>query len=216
MRIGEREYTIDDKGRLPTPPRYRGKRPKGKLVILTEAIGKCLILFSYQRWKSLEEYLRDMILEGEANELMKAIFFEANRMDLDEEGRITILPYLRSHLSIPKEMERKVIVIEYPGRLEIWLPSASPRERRELEKLFLQLSATLEKKGFRQRVGDLTPEQAEEARKKGMKVKFSTKEASGYGRIVGTSGYFAIVEREKLGEMPPKTFLVPCFSISPA
>jgi len=115
MFYGEFEYKIDEKGRLPIPPKFRDELKAG--VVLTPGIEKCIMAYALAEWKKLAAALTSgSISSGKLRRLNRAVFATAFRMDLDKQGRIALPTPLREYA----EIEDEVIVAGANNYLELW------------------------------------------------------------------------------------------------
>lgn len=115
MFIGEYNHTIDSKGRLAVPAKFRSKLTKGAVV--TRGLDNCLFLYPLDEWKILADRLSKLPI-SKANTRAFARLMLAGAMDvkLDKQGRIILPDYLRKYASI----EKNVVVAGLYNRLEIW------------------------------------------------------------------------------------------------
>jgi MraZ protein len=115
MFIGEYQHTIDEKGRMAVPAKFRVKLAKGAVV--TRGLDNCLFLYTGGEWKNLAERLAKLPI-SKANTRAFARLMLAGAMDvsLDKQGRIILPDYLRKYAGIGKN----VIVAGLYSRLEIW------------------------------------------------------------------------------------------------
>jgi len=115
MFIGEYNHSVDAKGRLAIPSKFRSKLQKGAVV--TKGLDNCLFLFTREEWKKLADKLAEMPL-SRANSRAFSRLMLAGAMDveIDKQGRIILPEYLRRFSNIYK----KVIVAGLYNRLEIW------------------------------------------------------------------------------------------------
>lgn len=115
MFIGEYHHTLDGKGRLILPARFRSSL--GERCIATRGLDHCLFVFPMDEWSSLEQKLRSLPLtKPEARSFTRFFFSGATECELDGQGRILISPSLREYAGISKE----VAIIGVSGRIEIW------------------------------------------------------------------------------------------------
>lgn len=130
MFIGEYKHTIDQKGRLAIPAKFRLLLAEGAVV--TRGIDRCLFLYPKSSWLELAERLVKLPL-NQANARAFARLMLAGAMDvgLDQQGRILVPDYLRTYAGLSK----RVVVAGLYNRLEIWEESAwnAYRERTEKE-----------------------------------------------------------------------------------
>jgi len=115
MFIGEYNHTIDDKGRLAIPVKFRGDLAHGAVV--TRGLDASLFLFPKEEWGKLAEKLASLPL-GQSNSRAFARLMLAGAMDvtLDKQGRIVLPEYLRSYATIAKT----AVIAGLYNRLEIW------------------------------------------------------------------------------------------------
>ena len=115
MFIGEYNHTIDEKGRLAVPVKFRNKLAKGAVV--TKGLDNCLVLYTGEEWKKLAPRLAALPI-NKANSRAFSRLMLAGAMDvsLDKQGRIILPDYLRKYAGVGKN----VIVAGLYTRLEIW------------------------------------------------------------------------------------------------
>ena len=115
MFFGEFDYKIDDKGRLPIPPRFRNALKDG--VILTPGAEKCINAYTIPEWRKLADKLTNSpITPSKMRRLSRTLFATAFNIKMDGQGRIAIPPQLREHAEIVDE----VVVAGANTYLEIW------------------------------------------------------------------------------------------------
>ncbi len=115
MFIGEYHHTIDDKGRLAIPVKFRADLDHGAVV--TRGLDASLFLFPKEEWDKLAEKLAGLPL-GQSNSRAFARLMLAGAMDaeVDKQGRMVLPEYLRQYAGIGKD----VVVAGLYTRLEIW------------------------------------------------------------------------------------------------
>ncbi len=115
MFIGEYTLSIDDKGRLSVPVKFRNDL-KGKAVV-TRGLDNSLFLYTLAEWQKLAEKLAALPF-SKANTRAFSRLMLAGAMDceIDKAGRIILPDYLRSFAKINK----RVVVAGLYNRLEIW------------------------------------------------------------------------------------------------
>lgn len=115
MLIGEYSHTIDDKGRLSLPAKFREQLKEG--VVVTRGLDKCLFVYSKQAWRELADKISTLPLTSKQSRafarLMLAGAWDAN---LDSQGRVMLPEYLRKYAQVKKQ----VVVAGLYNRLEIW------------------------------------------------------------------------------------------------
>lgn len=115
MFIGEYKHSIDSKGRLAIPVKFRSKIKAGSVV--TRGLDNCLFLYTKEEWEKLAEKLATLPL-GQSKTRAFARLMLAGAMDVcsDKQGRIILPDYLRKFA----KMKKKVIIAGLYSRLEIW------------------------------------------------------------------------------------------------
>jgi MraZ protein len=115
MFIGEYTHSIDQKGRVAVPAKFRVDLQRGAVV--TRGLDSCLFIYTKKEWQKLAEKLTAVPL-GQKNSRAFARLMLAGAMDaeLDSQGRVVIPEYLRQFASLQK----KVVVAGLYSRIEIW------------------------------------------------------------------------------------------------
>ena len=116
MLIGEYSHTIDAKGRMIVPAKFRTEL--GERFIVTKGFDGCLYGYSLEEWKSIEEKIKTLplITGKDARNFTRFFFSSAIECELDSQGRILITPNLCQYASL----EKSVKVIGVGDRIEIW------------------------------------------------------------------------------------------------
>ena len=133
---GRFEYTIDPKGRVNIPSRFREQLSDTGLetVVITNYSG-CLYASPAGEWERIEEKLASKVSSVNRKKNAFVRFFVGGAVEVtpDKQGRILIPPSLRSYAGLDKE----VVILGMPNRFEIW-----DRERWDVE------VSRFEKEGF--------------------------------------------------------------------
>jgi MraZ protein len=117
MLLGEFEHTIDDKGRITVPAKFRGRLAAG--LVVTKGIDPCLWLYPTDVWDDLSEEIRGLPLtDSRAREFRRQVFGGASDSVPDRQGRVILPPYLRDYADIDKQ----AIIIGLFDHCEIWNP----------------------------------------------------------------------------------------------
>jgi MraZ protein len=129
MLLGEYEHTIDEKGRLTLPARFRDVLADG--VVVTRGMDGCLYAYSSGDWERLvESRLGALDPLSHEGRLMQRFFFSgAAEAKPDRQGRISIPAALAEHASLGRE----VVVAGVNDHLEIWSRAAWREQLREVE-----------------------------------------------------------------------------------
>lgn len=115
MFIGEYKHSIDSKGRLAIPAKFRTALTKGAVV--TRGLDNCLFLYTKNEWQKLAEKLATLpISQSRARAFARLMLAGAMDVKLDKQGRIILPEYLRKFAAMKKD----AIVAGLYNRLEIW------------------------------------------------------------------------------------------------
>jgi MraZ protein len=115
MFLGRFEHSVDTKGRVAVPARFRD-RLSGELI-LTRGNDGCLYLFTEESWEPLAAKLNALPTGDEdARNLRRAVFSSAEPVELDKQGRVIIPDHLRQYAAITGD----VSIIGLGEYIEIW------------------------------------------------------------------------------------------------
>ena len=115
MFLGEYTHTIDDKGRLTIPAKFRGELAAG--LVVTRGFDKNLMLFPLDGWQELaERVLKRPIGDEGIRTFRRRVFSGAVDLSPDNHGRIVLPPYLRKFADIDSE----VVVAGMYNYVEVW------------------------------------------------------------------------------------------------
>ena len=105
MFMGEYNHTIDAKGRLIIPVRFR--EPLGNGFIMTKGLDGCLFIYPMDEWEAFEEKLRALPLTNKNARTFSRFFVAgATACELDKQGRETLVPQtLREFAGLEKDIE---------------------------------------------------------------------------------------------------------------
>ncbi|MBN1218766.1 MAG: division/cell wall cluster transcriptional repressor MraZ [Anaerolineae bacterium] len=118
MFLGEYEHTIDDKGRLTIPAKFRDELEGG--VVITRGLDGCLWAFSRSEWEVMSEKIRQLPTTNPvARNFARFMFSSASDSVPDRQGRVLLPQNLRTYAGI----ESETVVIGVMNRVEIWNPA---------------------------------------------------------------------------------------------
>lgn len=113
--IGEYQHSIDSKGRLIIPSKFR--EGLGERFVLTKGLDGCLFVYSLSEWKTFEEKLAILPLTSkDARAFVRFFFAGASECEFDKQGRIVIPSNLREYAKITKD----AVIIGVSNRIEVW------------------------------------------------------------------------------------------------
>lgn len=115
MFMGEFQHSIDAKGRLIIPAKFREKL--GENFVVTRGLDGCLFGYPQDEWEKLEAKLTEMPLAKKDARLFVRFFYSAaTECELDKQGRINIPQSLRQHANL----EKSCVIVGVSNRIEIW------------------------------------------------------------------------------------------------
>lgn len=115
MFIGEYQASIDEKGRVSVPAKFRAAL-KNKVVV-TRGLDNSLFLYSMDEWKKLAEKLSSLpIATANTRAFSRLMLAGAMDCEIDKQGRIIIPGYLKEFARIGK----KAVIAGLYNRIEIW------------------------------------------------------------------------------------------------
>jgi MraZ protein len=138
---GTFEYTIDDRGRVPVPARYREAFAAG--VVLVEAEDGCVELYTTTGYEEEAAFLtRQRAHRKRSRRLRRGFFGRSMDADMDRQGRILLPPRFRQH----GELNGAVIVVGRGECLEVWNPARWEAERALVDQEFGAALESLEER----------------------------------------------------------------------
>ncbi|WP_025028059.1 division/cell wall cluster transcriptional repressor MraZ [Caldalkalibacillus mannanilyticus] len=115
MFMGEYQHTIDDKGRMIIPAKFREEL--GSRFIVTRGLDNCLFVYPESEWRIIEQKLKSLpFTRSDARAFTRFFFSGAIECELDKQGRVNIPANLRQYSQLLKDC----VVIGVSNRVEIW------------------------------------------------------------------------------------------------
>lgn len=115
MFMGEYSHTIDAKGRIIVPAKFR--ESLGDNFVVTKGLDNCLFVYTSEDWRKFEEKLRTLPLTNKgARKFTRFFLAGAAEMEIDKQGRILIPSVLREFAALEKD----VVLVGVGSRIEIW------------------------------------------------------------------------------------------------
>lgn len=113
--MGEYNHTLDAKGRLIVPAKFRDKL--GEEFVITKGMDGCLFVFGEDEWEQFELKLSELpMMNKEARQFTRYFLAGASSVEVDKTGRILIPQVLREFAAITKE----AVLVGVGKRVEIW------------------------------------------------------------------------------------------------
>jgi len=119
MFYGEYEHSIDRKGRLILPAKFRevAKNQFVEKFFVTRGLDKCLFMFAEEEWRSQENKFKTMSFTKQQSRTFNRLLFSgAQEIAFDKQGRILLPQYLKDFA----EIKRDVMIVGVSNRIEIW------------------------------------------------------------------------------------------------
>jgi len=119
MFYGEHEHSLDKKGRLIIPSKFRDVAKENYIekFFITRGLDGCLFMFPEDEWKAQEAKFKALsFTKTEARKFNRIYFSGACEVVPDKQGRILFPKYLKDFAGIKKD----IVIIGVSNRIEIW------------------------------------------------------------------------------------------------
>lgn len=119
MFYGEYEHSIDRKGRLIIPAKFRQSFQASNVnaLFLTRGLDNCLFLFGEPEWRAVENRFKDVpFTKAEGRRFNRLFFSGATEVELDSLGRILVPKHLREFAQIKSD----AVIVGVSNRVEVW------------------------------------------------------------------------------------------------
>ncbi|WP_437883470.1 division/cell wall cluster transcriptional repressor MraZ [Pseudomonas sp. LRF_L74] len=117
---GANAISLDAKGRLAMPSRYRDElvtRCAGQLIVTIDAVDACLCVYPLPEWELIESKLRELpSLREETRRLQRLLIGNAVDIELDGSGRFLVPPRLRAHAGLDKH----AMLVGQLNKFQLW------------------------------------------------------------------------------------------------
>ncbi|RUO62474.1 division/cell wall cluster transcriptional repressor MraZ [Pseudidiomarina insulisalsae] len=121
---GAAALSLDDKGRLAIPTKYRKSLMldcEGQMVFTIDIKQPCLLLYPLPEWQIIEQKLTTLSSMNPAERrLQRLLLGHAEDCQMDKNGRILIAPTLRQHA----DLEKKIMIVGQLNKFELWSEAA--------------------------------------------------------------------------------------------
>ena len=115
MFMSEYNHTIDAKGRLIIPSKFR--ETLGEEFVVSKGMDGCLFVYANEDWNAFEQKLTSLpLINKEARQFARFFLAGAAQVELDKQGRILLPANLRSFA----ELDKDVVLVGVGSRIEIW------------------------------------------------------------------------------------------------
>ncbi len=143
---GRYEYTIDAKGRVSIPSKFREilNQEYDDLLVITN-YDFCLVAFPHQEWSLIEEKVKNLsALSKESRVFMRFFYSSGIDCEIDKQGRLLIPQSLRDYANLQKD----IILVGSGKKIEIWNKERWDEEFRKSQESFDRVTETLTQFGF--------------------------------------------------------------------
>lgn len=117
---GANAISLDAKGRLAMPSRYRDElvsRSAGQLIVTIDAIDPCLCVYPLPEWEVIENKLRELASFREENRrLQRLLIGNAVDLELDGSGRFLVPPRLREYA----KLDKRAMLVGQLNKFQLW------------------------------------------------------------------------------------------------
>ncbi len=128
MFIGEYKYSIDAKGRVAIPSKFRANLVSG--CVVTRGIDNCLFIYPRQEWEKLAQKLASLpISQSNSRAFSRLMLAGAMDLEIDKQGRVVLPKYLREYAGL----KTKAIIAGLYNRLEVWDSQKWDRYKKQTE-----------------------------------------------------------------------------------
>lgn len=143
MLLGEYKHSIDAKGRIIVPSKFREKL--GETFIVTRGLDGCLFGYPAAEWVKLEEKLQELpMAKRDARKFTRFFYSAATECKIDKQGRIN----LPENLITFAALEKSCYVIGVSNRIEIWNAALWEEFTEEAEDSFEDIAEDMIDFGF--------------------------------------------------------------------
>lgn len=115
MFLGEYSHTLDDKGRLTLPARWREELAEG--IVITRGLDPCLLIFPASRFENIARTMDRLgYNKSDARALSRYLFAKAIDDTPDKQGRVIIPTSLREFAGINGD----ALIVGVNNWIEVW------------------------------------------------------------------------------------------------
>ena len=112
--MGEYNHTIDAKGRLIVPAKFREEL--GEAFVITNGNDGCLNIYTEEAWETFLGKLKLLPNNRDTRSIVRKFVSQANRVEVDKQGRILIPTVLRDYA----ELDKDVVLAGAIDKIEVW------------------------------------------------------------------------------------------------
>ena len=117
MFLGQYQHSLDEKGRVILPAKFRGQLEGG--AYMARGLDGCVCVYPTDEWERVSNNMRDLATRGtQERQAARSFFAGAAEVTPDRQGRVPVPVHLRDFAGL--SLEREVVVAGVLSRIEIW------------------------------------------------------------------------------------------------
>ena len=141
--IGEYQHTLDEKGRLTVPAKFREEL--GEQFVMTVGLDNCLTCYPQAEWDKVRGQLLKLPMSNrEARRFERLLQARGSEVELDRQGRVLLPQNLRAAVGI----ESEAVLIGLNTRVEIWAEPVWRTYRDEATETFEEIAEKMAEFGL--------------------------------------------------------------------
>ena len=128
MFTGEYRHTVDDKGRIAVPVKFRAQLDPGSMI--SGWLDDCLAIHTKTAWEELSNKIAALqITDEKARRFARFVFSHATEAEMDKQGRVLLPAFLRTSVGL----EGEAVLVGSRDHAEIWAPDRWDSYRKALD-----------------------------------------------------------------------------------
>lgn len=138
MFMGEFQHSIDEKGRIIIPAKFR--ELLGTSFVVTRGLDQCLFVYPMEEWGAMEQKLKALpLMKSDARAFTRFFFSGATECEWDKQGRVNLPGNLRQYA----KLEKDCVVLGVSNRVEIWSKDTWEQYFEQSEESFNEIAEKL-------------------------------------------------------------------------
>lgn len=142
MFLGQFNHSLDKKGRIIMPAKFRDYLHEG--VVITKSPDGCLAVFPKNEWPKVQENIRNVSPEHDSRMISRILFSGASEETIDKQGRLPVPVILRDYA----ELNDEVIVIGVSSHIEVWDKAKWQKYQEVADSAYTNIAAGFSELGF--------------------------------------------------------------------
>ncbi|HJA72667.1 MAG TPA: division/cell wall cluster transcriptional repressor MraZ [Candidatus Limosilactobacillus faecipullorum] len=139
MFLGEFNHTIDTKGRLIIPAKFRNQL--GERFVITRGMDQCLAGYPLSEWEKLQTKLAALpMTKKNVRQFVRFLYSAALECEFDKQGRINLSPTLMKYAGLSQQS----VIVGVAAHFEIWEPAAWEKYSQQAEDNFADVAENLD------------------------------------------------------------------------